>query len=51
MRVGEISSGIYTSALDLQAASHWLHDSGGDCGAVVLFSGQVRSEQIGRAHV
>jgi molybdopterin synthase catalytic subunit len=38
------STGIYATVLDRESASRWLHDSAGGCGAVVLFSGQVRNE-------
>jgi molybdopterin synthase catalytic subunit len=42
--VAEISTAIHTTTLDLHGASDWLHDSAGACGAVVLFSGQVRND-------
>ncbi|MFN3712259.1 MAG: molybdenum cofactor biosynthesis protein MoaE [Alcanivoracaceae bacterium] len=39
-----LNTGIQALPLDLQTASEWLHDSAGGCGAVVLFSGQVRND-------
>lgn len=41
----DCSTQITAEPLDMTSASDWLHATEGNCGAVVLFTGQVRHEQ------